>query len=236
MTHFIALTWTDLRVLYRTGYVWATVAMFVIVLVFALQVRRLEFAGFADVVTAIILLDVVALPVLLVGLMVLLERGEGALLGLAATPLSPWTYLAARVTTVSVICSAEMLFIALLAYDGALRPDLLVVGLLSVASVASLTGFCAVAPVTGLYAFILPMMACVLFLGAPAYAVLAGWSPLWFAWHPTAPGLTLLESAFTTVPRVRLAYAAVGAVLWLALGGWLAALALRGMRARAAGG
>jgi hypothetical protein len=236
VTDFLALTWTDLRVLYRTGYVWATVAVFAILLLLALQVRRLDFAAFADVVTAIILLDVVVMPVLLVGLMALLERGEGALLGLAATPLSPWTYLASRATTVSVICSAEMLLVALIAYDGALRPELLVAGLFSVAGVASLTGFVAVSPFRGLYDFILPMIGCVFFLGAPGYATLAGWNPAWLAWHPTAPGLTLLEGAFAPLPPARLAYGAVGAALWLALGGCAATRALRGMLARAAGG
>lgn len=235
MTSFLALARTDLRLLVRSGYVWATVAVFAILLALALQVRQLDFTGFASVVTAVILLDVVVMPVLLIGLLVLLERGEGALLGLAVTPVSRWTCVAARVTTITMICAAEMILLVLLAYDGAVRPGLLASGLLGISAVASLTGYAAVARVTNLYAFIMPMMGSVLFLGLPGYAVLAGWNRGWLAWHPTAPGLTLLEGAFGDLPGRHLAVATLGLVAWLVLGGWLGVRALRDIRARAAG-
>lgn len=235
MRPFAALAWTDLRVLARSGYLWATVAVFLLLLLLALQVKRLDFSGFASVVTAVILLDVVVMPVLLVGLMVLLERGEGPLLALAVTPVSPWTCLAARVTTVTLISAAEMLFLVGLAYDGALEPGLLGGGLLSIAAVSSLAGYWTVTRATNVYGFILPMMGVVLFLGLPAYGVLAGWRAVWFAWHPTAPGLNLLEGAFSSLPFPRLVHGAIGSVFWLILGGWLAARSLMTIRSRAAG-
>jgi fluoroquinolone transport system permease protein len=232
---FAALVWADLRVLGRSGYLWATVAVFLILLALALQVRRLDFAGFANVVTAVILLDVVVMPVLIVGLTVLLERGEGTMLGLAVTPVSPRTCLAARVTTVTLICAAEMLLLVMLSYDGGLEPVYLGGGLLSIAAVSCLAGYCTVIRATNVYAFIPPMMAVVLILGVPAYAVLAGSSAHWVAWHPTAPGLTLLEGAFAPLPAWRLAYGAIGSIVWLVLGGWLAMRSLMAIRARAAG-
>jgi hypothetical protein len=131
--------------------------------------------------------------------------------------------------------SAELLLV-LIMYDGALSPALLLAGLLGVAMIASLLAFVAVAPFDGLYPFMLPMIGWIFFLGAPGYAALRGWDPLWLAWHPTAAPMVLLEGAFAVLPIGRLAYGALGSMAWLALGAVLAERALGHMQLRAAGG
>lgn len=236
MRHFLALAQNDLRVLYRTGYIAATLAIFALLLLIASQVARFDFGGFANIVAAIILFDTVLSPVLLIGLMMLLERGEGSFIALAATPLPRSTFVAARTVTVSLICSMEMLLLVLIAYDAKLSLELLVAGLLGVAAIASLIAFVAVAPFDALYPFVLPMIGWIMFLGAPGYGVLLGWDPLWLAWHPTAPPMALLEGAFTPLPAGRLAYGLIGTAVWLALSATLANRALFQMQLRAAGG
>lgn len=162
--------------------------------------------------------------------MMLLERGEGSLAALSVSPLRPWRYLLARAFTVSIVSSAQMLLLALIAYDGAFSIALLFAGLVSVAAIASLSAFIVVAPFNALYSFMLPMIGWILLLGAPAYGALMGWDRLWLSWHPTAPSLALLESAFAGPSIGAVAYGVVGAAAWLAVMALLALAALRRMQ------
>ncbi len=197
---------------------------------------RLDFSGFVSLVSAIILLDVVLTPILIVGLMVLLERGEGSFAALAVTPLSRSAYLAARTLTVSMISSAEMLLLVMIAYDGEVSGILLAGALVSLSAIVALSAIIIVAPFNSLYAFILPMFGWVFFLGMPAYGVLIGWDAAWLAWHPTSSAMVLLEGAFEPLEISRLGFGIAGVVLWIAVMSFLALQALRFMQARAAGG
>ena len=235
MNAFLNLVQQDCRVLWRTGFVWATIVVFAFLLLIASQISSLEIAAIAQLVSAIILLDAILSPMMVIGLTVLLERGEGSLIALAATPLSRWTAVAARAATVSAICASQMLVLVLVAYDGPVSPVLLVAGLMGVAGVASLLAFVAVAPFNGLYEFMLPMIGWVFFLGAPGYGVLLGWDSYWLAWHPTAAPMVLVEGAFAVLPAGRLAYGALGTLVWLAGGAAIAQRALQQMQLRAAG-
>jgi hypothetical protein len=235
MSRFLALLLNDFRILHRTGYVWATVVIFALLLVIALQVSRLDLEGFASVLAAIILLDVVLAPVLVVGLMILLELGQGSFAAVAVTPLSRVTYLVARTTTVGVIGSAEMFLLAVISYDGSLSVPLLLVALLSIAAIASTSAIIVVSPFRSLYPFMLPMFAWIFFLGAPAYGVLFRWDPAWLVWHPTAPSMTLLRGAFAPISPAALAYGVIAAAVWLFLLGFVAIAALRSMQLRSAG-
>jgi hypothetical protein len=234
MSRFFTLVLNDFRILHRTGYVWATVAIFAVLLFVALQVAGLDFEGFAKVVAAIILLDVVLTPVLVVGLMILLELGQGSFAALAATPLSRTTYLAARTATVSLIGAAEMSLLAVIAYDGSLSVGLLLLALLSIAAIASISATIIVSPFRSLYPFMVPMFGWILFLGAPAYGVLFDWNPAWLIWHPTAPAMTLLQGAFEPVSQLWLAYGVAGTAGWLLLLGFAALRALRSMQFQSA--
>lgn len=236
MRHALALAWTDVRVLYRTGYIWVTVAIFLVLLALALQVWRLDFEGAADVVAAVILTDVVATPALLVALMLLLERDDGCLVSLAVTPVKLRTFLTTRTVIVSVVCAAEMFFLVLIAYDGARSMALLGAGLLGAAAVAALGGVIIVAPFKSLQPFVLPMVGWIFALSAPAYGVFLGWDPLWLAWHPTAPAMALISAAFEPKGLGSIAYGFVGTAVWLGLASLLAARALKWMQLRAAGG
>lgn len=113
MSAFIQLVGNDMRTLYRSGYVWVSLAVFGLMLLLALQISRLDFAGYEKFIAAIILFDVVLSPLMLVGLMVLLERGEGAFAVLCVSPAPTPAYVAARILTVSLISLAQTLVIVL---------------------------------------------------------------------------------------------------------------------------
>lgn len=235
MSAFIHFVGNDIRSLYRSGYIWASVAVFALMLLVAVQASRLDFAGYEDFIAAIILFDVVLSPVILVGLMVLLERGEGAFAVLCVSPAPSWAYVAARVVTVGVIALAEMLVLVLAVYDAALSPVLLAGGLAGAACVSALLGFVVVAFFDDLYAFILPMVATILLLGAPGYAVLLGIAPAWLIWHPTAGALALIETAFEPGAAQRQVSAIVSIGLWTATAAALAYMAVRRMQSRIGG-
>lgn len=235
MKAVIHLFGNDARLLYRSGYIWASVAVFALLLLAALQAQRLDFAGYEDFIAAIILFDIVLSPVMLVGLMVLLERGEGAFAVLSVSPAPAGAYISARVLLVSLIAMAEMFVLVLTVYDAPLSPLLLALGLAGAAAVAALLGFAIVAFYDDLYAFILPMIAAIMLLGAPGYGVWFGLDPGWLAWHPTAASLALIEAAFAPGFGAAQVYAVLGVLLWIAASAVLAYWAVRRMRARIGG-
>ena len=232
----LAALWIDARLLYRTYYVHSTIFIFAVLLVLVLQISRIEFANFADIVTAVILVDVVIAPVMLVGLLILYERGEGSLMALAVTPMRRWHYLAAKTVAIAVVCAIEMITLVLIAYDGQLSITPLLTGLLGIAAIATLLGVVAVARFDTLYRFILPMVGWTSFLSVPGFAVFFGWSSPVILFHPMSPPLALLEAAFAEITPARLALGYAGTSAWLAVSGVWAHGAYRRLQLRAAGG
>jgi len=235
MSAFVHFVGADVRILHRSGYIWASVAVFGLMLLVALQASRLDFAGYQDFVAALILFDVVLTPVMLVGLMVLLERDEGAFAVRCVGPAPAWAYVAARVVVVGGVALAQTLVLVTAAYDAAWSPVLLTIGLAAAAGVATLLAFMVVAFFDDLYAYVLPMIAAILALGAPGYGVLLGVEPAWLAWHPTAGALALIASAFAPETAMGLSTALISSVLWIGAGAGLAHLAIRRMQARIGG-
>jgi len=235
MSAFVHLLGNDLRMLYRSGYVWVSLAVFALMLLVAMQAARLDFAGYESFIAAIILFDVVLSPLMLVGLMVLLERGEGAFAVMCVSPAPATAYMTARVLTVSLISLAQMLVLVLTVYDGALSPLALTAGLAAAACMSALFGFVLVAFFDDLYAFLLPMIGAIMLLGAPGYAVLLGIAPAWLIWHPTAGSLALIELAFVLNAAQGLVTAIASSLLWAAAAATLAYMAIRRMQARIGG-
>ncbi len=235
MRGFAPLAGNDIRTLYRSGYIWVSLAVFGLMLLIAMQASRLDFAGYESFMAAIILFDAVLSPLMLVGLMVLLERGEGAFAMLWVSPLSPRAYLAARVVTVGLLSLMQTLLLVLLVYDAPMWRLALAGGLFSAAGLSALFGFVVIAWFDDLYAFLLPMIGAIMALSAPGYGVLLGIDPLWFVWHPTAGPLALIEIAFNLDATQSLAMAIASTAAWLAAAGVLAYAAIVRMRARIGG-
>ena len=235
MSAFAQLIGNDMRTLYRSGDVWVSLAVFGLMLLVAMQASRLDFVGYENFIAAIILFDVVLSPLMLVGLMVLLERGEGGFAVLCVSPVPTLAYLVARVLTVSLISLAEMLVLVLAVYDADLSPLALTAGLAGAASLSALFGFVVIAYFDDLYAFLLPMIGAIMLLGVPGYGVLLGIAPEWLVWHPTAGALALIESAFKLDAAQGLLTASGSLAAWILVAGTAAFLAIRRMRARIGG-
>lgn len=214
MTHFLAACATDIRMLWRTGYVAATLAVFLVLLIVVLQIARIDFTGFADIMAAIALTDLSVSCSFLIGLMLLLERDEGTIAALAVTPMSRTAYVAAKTVTVSVISSLQMMLLVLLAYDGALSIPFLIFGLFGIAIIVTLLGFVIAAPYDTLYRLLLPVIGWSFFLSIPAYGVFFDWRPVWLSLHPITPPMIMLEAAFTEIPHTRLYFGVAGTAVW----------------------
>ncbi|MDZ4308081.1 ABC transporter permease [Allopontixanthobacter sp.] len=235
MTAFAHLVQNDVRTLYRTGYVWVSIAVFALMLLIAMQASNLDFAGYEQFVAAIILFDAALSPVMLVGLMVLLERSEGAFAALSVSPMPTWAYLAARVLVVSLFSLAQMLLLVLAVYDASYSPTALTAGLAGAACISGLFGFLLVSFFDDLYAFLLPMIGAIMLLGVPGYAVLLGIPQKWLFWHPTSGPMALIEKAFALDARQGLFTAVATTLVWAAVAAILAHLAIGRMQARIGG-
>lgn len=236
MTQLLAAVGTDIRILLRTGYIVATLVVLAILLVIAFQIDRLDFAGFADIIAAIAITDLAVSCTFLVGLMLLLERNEGTIVALAATPMSRTAYLAAKTIAVSVISTAQMILLVLLVYDGALSLPFLFFGLFGIAIITTLLGVVIATPFDTLYRFLLPMIGWSFLLSIPAYSVFFDWRPAWLDFHPLTPSLTILEAAFSTSSNTDIYFGATGIVAWTIISAAAAFWSFGKIRTRASGG
>ena len=234
MSAFARFVCADARMLLRSGYIWANLVVFGLMLLVAFQASHLDFAGYQNFIAAIALFNVVLTPVMLVGLMVLVERGEGSATVLCVCPAPLSVYMAARTTIVVGISLAEVLVLVAAVYDAAFSPIVLTVGLGLAAGMAALAGFILTAFFEDIYAFILPMIVTVLVLGAPGYAVLLNADPAVLVWHPTAGALALIEAGFTPGARFH-SLALASAVVWCPIAIMLAYKAMRRLQMRLGG-
>ncbi len=236
MSHFLVNLGMDARMLYRNGYAAGVAVVFAVLLILVLQIATVDFAGFADIIAALVLVDVAVSCLILIGLMILLERSEGTILALAATPMSPRAYLASKTVAIAILTTLQTILLVLIAYDGAVSVPLLLGGLFGMAMTATLLGILVVAPYDTVFRFLLPMIGAGFFLSVPAYGVLFDWHPNWLDLHPLAPSMSLLEGAFEAPETGRLIYGLVGAVTWLGVAWAAASWAFKRLRLSAAGG
>jgi len=233
---FLAALRADYLTLYRTGYLAATGVIFAILLALLWTVGRFEADNFADLVAAVIVIDQVAAAMMLVGLMILLEREDGAIAALAVSPAPPAAWLASKAVATASVGFAEMALLALLAYDGPLSAAPFLGGLAAIGLTSAIAGVVVVAAFDTLHRYLLPMIAAVFALSLPAYAALFGFAPAWMAAHPLSPAFALIEAGFAPAGEGRLAYGAAGALAWLIVAWAAARAALSAMRRGAAGG
>lgn len=217
MTHFLAALRTDARMLWRSGYVAATLFVFVVLLIVTSLISRIDFAGFADIMAAIALADLAISCSFLVGLMSLTERDEGSLIALAVTPMSRWAYLASKTVAISVISTFQMIFLVLLVYDGTVFLPFLFFGLFGIAAITTLLAFLIAAQYDTLFDFLLPVIGWGFVMSIPAGGILFDWQPALLDLHPVRPALLLVEAAFDDLPDARLFVGMAGTVLWMGI-------------------
>jgi fluoroquinolone transport system permease protein len=208
-----AVRW-DMRLQFRNGFYYAAAFIAVIMTIILWQLPKAELPT--------------VLPVLVLGNMtigtfyfmaglVLLEKGDGVLEGLVVTPLRQSEYLAAKLTSLTLLTIGENVLIVTAVFGLNYNLILLVAGIGLMACFNILLGFIAVARYDSINRFIMPSMLVTTALALPLLDYLGLWqSPLIYL-HPVQAMLLLLKGAFQPIAAWQMVYGVLYAVLWIGL-------------------
>ena len=149
----------------------------------------------------------------LVGVLLLLERGEGTLGVVLVSPLRTSEYLASKLLTVILLALLESAAIVVVAYGFDLSFPWFLLAVLLRASLVAAAGVALVVRYRSIMDFLLPAIALSFASDLPVLWYLELWStPLFYLW-PTFPSLLLAKAAFRPVDPLVLVYACVYGVL-----------------------
>ena len=158
---------------------------------------------------------------ILVGILLMLERGEGTLDVVLVSPLRPTEYVASKLLTVTLLALLEGALIAGIAYGLGFSAPWLLLAMLLRASFVAGVGVALAVRYRSITDFLLPVVVFTLAFDLPVLWYLEIWpSPVFYLW-PTMPSLILAKAAFMPVSAADLVYACVygplsvgGAVFW----------------------
>ena len=198
--------------------VYLIIAVAVFGLAFAL--RALFTPGQLHFFMPLVVMSGVAMTtVFLVGVLLLIERGEGTLSVVMVSPLRPSEYLASKLITLTALALAESAIVAVVAYGLGFSFGWLVLAVVMRASMGVAVGVVVGVRYGSITRFLLPAMLASFAFDLPNIWYLELWpSPLFYLW-PSMPPLLLAKAAFLPVAPLQLVYAfvygtlAVGAAL-----------------------
>ena len=145
--------------------------------------------------------------VFLVGVLLLLERGEGTLNVVMVSPLRPTEYLASKLITLTTLALVESAIMAGVAYGLGFSFGWLVLAVVMRASMGVGVGVAVGVRYGSITRFLLPAIVASLAFDLPNIWYLELWpSPLFYLW-PSMPPLLLAKTAFYPVEPLQLVYA-----------------------------
>ena len=151
----------------------------------------------------------------LVGVLLLLERGEGTLDVVMVSPLRPAEYLASKLITVTALALVESVLIAGIAYGLGFSFPWLAVAVFLRAGLVAAIGVAVGVRYRSITQFLMPAIALTVAFDLPVLWYLELWpSPLFYLW-PTLPSLLLAKAAFLPVDPLQLVYGCVYGLLAL---------------------
>lgn len=157
----------------------------------------------------VVLAGVSLTTVFLVGVLLLLERGEGTLDVVLVSPLRPSEYLASKLITLTVLALVESAIIAIIAYGLGFSIGWLVIAVVMRASMGIAVGVAIGVRYRSITHFLLPaILASVSFDLPNIWYLNLSASPLFYLW-PSMPPLLLAKAAFMEVDTLQLVYAFV---------------------------
>ncbi len=147
--------------------------------------------------------------VFLVGVLLLLERGEGTLNVVMVSPLRPTEYLASKLLTLTALALVESAIMAVVAYGLGFSFAWFVLAVVMRASMGVAVGVAVGVRYSSITRFLLPAIVASLAFDLPNIWYLELWpSPLFYVW-PSMPPLLLAKAAFLPVDPLQLVYAFV---------------------------
>ena len=227
----------DVIVQARNGFYWASgfVVLAVSALLAAMPSAVLNNPGLW--VPALVMFNLQITTFFFVAGLMLLERDEGTLIALGASPLSARTYLLARCTTLTTLAAVETLVIAWFGFGFSASWALFAA---TAAMGITYTGFgvAVAARYESVNSLLLPASVIVTVLLLPLLGHFELAPRLLSVWHPLEPALLLLRAAYHPISRFELTFGIVGSIAWASVAFSLAQHAVEQMMrdTRASGG
>ncbi|MCZ6656442.1 MAG: hypothetical protein O7C67_04040 [Gammaproteobacteria bacterium] len=207
MSRLVATLRLDAKLQARNK-VYMIIIVFAILVAFAMRSvftpEQLRF--FMPLVT---LMGVNLTTVFLVGVLLMLERGEGTLDVVLVSPLRPAEYLASKLITLTGLALVESAIIVGIGYGADFASAWLLLAVFLRAGLGVALGVIVGVRYRSFTRFLIPAIATSLVLDLPIVWYLELWpSPLFYFW-PAMPSLLLAKAAFLPVDPLQLAYACV---------------------------
>jgi len=209
----LALIRCDVLLQARNGFYWASgfVVLAVSALLAALpeDVRSAPSLG----VPALVAFNLQITTFFFVAGLMLLEREEGTLTALGASPVSPGVYMASRTMTLAGLAAAETLVIVWFGF-GLFASWWLLAGI--VAMGVTYTGFGAALATryASINELLLPASVVVTLLLLPLLGHFGLTSRVAWVWHPMAPTIALIRGAYEPIGLAESFFGIFGAVAW----------------------
>lgn len=203
----------DVIVQARNGFYWASgfVVLAISALLAASPVAVLNNPGLW--VPALVIFNLQITTFFFVAGLLLLERDEGTLTALGASPLSARTYLLARSTSLTTLAAVETLVIVWFGF-GFSASWALFAGIAAIGVTYTGFGVAVAARYESINSLLLPASVIVTVLLLPLLGHFDLAPRLLLVWHPLEPALTLLRAAYQPTPLPELTLGAAGSIAW----------------------
>jgi fluoroquinolone transport system permease protein len=157
----------------------------------------------------LVLYGVSLTTVFLVGVLLLLERGEGTLNVVMVSPLRPSEYLASKLITLAGLALVESMIVAVVAYGLGFSFGWLMLAVVMRASIGVGVGVAVGVRYSSITRFLFPGILASLAFDLPNFWYFEIWPTSLFYLWPSMPPLLLAKSAFFEVEPLQLVYAFV---------------------------
>jgi len=214
VSRFVATLRNDVRLQLRYGFY---VAGAFVATIWIAILTQMPPDGVRVALPAFLFLNGLTTTFFFVAGLVLFEKREGVLAALVVTPLREGEYLAAKVTTLTLLATLEGLVIVLLGWGTELRLGPIVLGSLIVGVLYTLFGFLVVFRYDSINEFLLPGSLFMTVVQLPVFSSFGVWDAPYFWLWPTKGALLMFQAGFAPLGAVEWAYALLYSGLWIAV-------------------
>ncbi|MBL8155950.1 MAG: ABC transporter permease [Anaerolineae bacterium] len=208
MTRLLFALRLDMRIQFRNGFYY--VGAFVVVVAVVLLGLLRGPLDLSLIIPGLVFFNLLITTFYFVGGLVLLEKEEGSLVGLAVTPLRKSEYLLAKIGSLTLLAGIETTLYIVIAF-GVMPPFF---GMILLAGIYTLFGFVAIARYDSINEFLLPSVIVVMLLMLPLVGFFELWHSPIFYLHPLQPTLVLMRAAYAPATPAEIAYGVLGSLFW----------------------
>lgn len=217
MKRLVATIGQDMIIQFRNGFYLATGVMVLVWVGLWQLVPAGTNVPAGLIIPALVILNLVFTAFYFMAALVLLEKGQGVLSGLAVTPLRRGEYLVSKIISLAWLAFLESGLLIGFVAGWHWNPLWLVGGLLYSCCLYLLLAYITVSRYQAINDYLLPSGLMIAFLQLPLLDHLRLWPHWLFYFHPLRPGLWLMQAAFESLPAGQLLYALLAGAVWLAL-------------------